>query len=118
MSEARRLRELEGESGKLKRLLAEAMLDVEAFKVTAGSLWIMRRLYPSQRPGSAAGRVADCPLQPVVRLPHQKAHRVVYPPLAKIVCPVIHHPSVARNLMMGTIFSILVRSPFMACDLW
>ena len=48
MSEARRLRELEGGNDKLKRLLAEAMLDIEAFKVTAGSLWIMRRLYPSR----------------------------------------------------------------------
>lgn len=35
VSEARRLRELEGENGKLKKLLAEAMLDVEALKVVA-----------------------------------------------------------------------------------
>ncbi len=48
----------------------------------------------------------------------RKTHRVVYPPLANIVCPVIHQPSVARNLMIGTISSILVRLPFMACDLW
>jgi putative transposase len=35
VSEARRLRELEGENGKLKKLLAEAMLDIEALKVVA-----------------------------------------------------------------------------------
>jgi 4-hydroxy-3-methylbut-2-enyl diphosphate reductase IspH len=34
-SEARRLRELEGENTKLKKLLAEAMLDIEALKVVA-----------------------------------------------------------------------------------
>jgi putative transposase len=33
--DARRLRELEGENGKLKKLLAEAMLDIEALKVVA-----------------------------------------------------------------------------------
>lgn len=27
-----------------------------------------------------------------------RAYRVVYPPFAKIFCPVIHQPSVARNL--------------------
>ena len=31
----RRLRELEGENGKLKKLLAEAMLDIESLKVIA-----------------------------------------------------------------------------------
>lgn len=36
VSEARRLRELEGENGKLKKLLAEAMLDIEVLKVVAG----------------------------------------------------------------------------------
>jgi len=35
VSDARRLRELEGENGKLKKLLAEAMLDIEALKVVA-----------------------------------------------------------------------------------
>jgi putative transposase len=35
VSEARRLRELEGENTKLKKLLAEAMLDIEALKVVA-----------------------------------------------------------------------------------
>jgi putative transposase len=35
VSEARRLRELEGENSKLKKLLAEAMLDIEALKVVA-----------------------------------------------------------------------------------
>lgn len=33
--EARRLRELEGENAKLKKLLAEAHLDIEALKVVA-----------------------------------------------------------------------------------
>ena len=33
ISEAKRLRELEAENGKLKKLLAEAHLDVEALKV-------------------------------------------------------------------------------------
>lgn len=35
VSDARRLRELKGENGKLKKLLAEAMLDIEALKVVA-----------------------------------------------------------------------------------
>jgi putative transposase len=35
VSEARRLKELEGENSKLKKLLAEAMLDIEALKVVA-----------------------------------------------------------------------------------
>ena len=35
VSEARRLRELEGENSKLKKLLAEAHLDIEALKVVA-----------------------------------------------------------------------------------
>jgi len=35
VSEARRLRELESENTKLKKLLAEAMLDMEALKVVA-----------------------------------------------------------------------------------
>jgi putative transposase len=34
-SDARRLKELESENGKLKKLLAEAMLDNEALKVVA-----------------------------------------------------------------------------------
>jgi putative transposase len=33
--DVRRLRELDGENGKLKKLLAEAMLDIEALKVVA-----------------------------------------------------------------------------------
>ena len=33
--EARRLKDLEGENTKLKKLLAEAMLDIEALKVVA-----------------------------------------------------------------------------------
>jgi putative transposase len=35
VSEARRLKDLEGENTKLKKLLAEAMLDIEALKVVA-----------------------------------------------------------------------------------
>ena len=34
-SDTRKLKELEGENGKLKKLLAEAMLDIEALKVVA-----------------------------------------------------------------------------------
>lgn len=34
-SEVRRLKDLEGENSKLKKLLAEAMLDIEALKVVA-----------------------------------------------------------------------------------
>jgi putative transposase len=34
-TDARKLRELEGENAKLKKLLAEAMLDIEALKVVA-----------------------------------------------------------------------------------
>ena len=36
VSEARRLRELEGENNKLKKLLAEAHLDIEALKTAFG----------------------------------------------------------------------------------
>jgi len=36
VSDARRLKELEAENGKLKKLLAEAHLDVEALKVAFG----------------------------------------------------------------------------------
>jgi len=36
VSEARRLRELGGENGKLKKLLAEAHLDIEALKTAFG----------------------------------------------------------------------------------
>jgi putative transposase len=35
--EARRLKELEGENGKLKRLLAEAHLDIHALKTVLGT---------------------------------------------------------------------------------
>jgi putative transposase len=35
VADVRRLRELEGENGKLKKFLAEAMLDIEALKVVA-----------------------------------------------------------------------------------
>jgi putative transposase len=35
VSDVRKLRELEGENAKLKKLLAEAMLDIEALKVVA-----------------------------------------------------------------------------------
>ena len=37
VSEARRLRELESENGKLKRLLAEAHLDIHALKTVLGT---------------------------------------------------------------------------------
>jgi putative transposase len=36
VSEARRLRDLEGENNKLKKLLAEAHLDIEALKTAFG----------------------------------------------------------------------------------
>ncbi len=36
VSEARRLRDLEGENSKLKKLLAEAHLDIEALKIAFG----------------------------------------------------------------------------------
>jgi putative transposase len=39
VSEARRLRELEAENGKLKRLLAEAHLDNAALKDVLGRKW-------------------------------------------------------------------------------
>ena len=37
VSEARRLKELESENGKLKRLLAEAHLDIHALKTVLGT---------------------------------------------------------------------------------
>jgi putative transposase len=39
VSEAQRLKELESENGKLKRLLAEAMLDNAALKDVVGRKW-------------------------------------------------------------------------------
>ena len=39
VSEAKRLRELEAENAKLKRLLADAMLDNAALKEIAGKKW-------------------------------------------------------------------------------
>lgn len=38
-SDARRLRELEAENGKLKKLLAEAMLDIAILKDVASKKW-------------------------------------------------------------------------------
>jgi putative transposase len=38
VSEARRLRDLEGENAKLKKLLAEAHLDMEALKTAFGAI--------------------------------------------------------------------------------
>jgi putative transposase len=35
VADARRLRELEGENGRLKKLLVETMLDIESLKVIA-----------------------------------------------------------------------------------
>ncbi len=42
---------------------------------------------------------------------------VVYPPLAKMVCPVIHHPSVTKNSTNGAMSLISVRPPNAAADL-
>lgn len=39
VAEARRLRELEGENGKLKKLLAESMLDAAALRELLGKKW-------------------------------------------------------------------------------
>ena len=39
VSEAKRLRELEGENGKLKKLLAEKMLECEAMKDVLSKKW-------------------------------------------------------------------------------
>jgi putative transposase len=39
VSEARRLKALEGENGRLKRMLAEAMLDNAALKDLLGKKW-------------------------------------------------------------------------------
>lgn len=64
--------------------------------------------------------------QPPIRMGgcyHQSAlprttQRVVYPPLAKMVCPVIHQPSVTRNRTIGTISLMSVNRPFRLWDLW
>ena len=50
VSEAKRLRELELENGKLKRLLAEAHLDIHALKIVFGT----KRL---NRPGFRGGQL-------------------------------------------------------------
>lgn len=39
VNEAKRLRELEGENNKLKRLLAEKMIEVDALKDVIGKKW-------------------------------------------------------------------------------
>jgi len=39
VSDARRLRQLEDENGKLKKLLAEAMLDLQAAKAVLEKKW-------------------------------------------------------------------------------
>ena len=39
VNEAKRLRELESENGKLKRLLAEKMIEVDALKDVIGKKW-------------------------------------------------------------------------------
>ena len=39
---------------------------------------------------------------------HGFAYLVVYPPLTRIVCPVIHQPSVTRKRIHGTISAMSV----------
>jgi len=39
VSDARRLRELEGENGRLKRLLANAMIDLDHMRALQGKNW-------------------------------------------------------------------------------
>lgn|GEM_PF-4830908 len=48
----------------------------------------------------------------------QMLYRVVSPPLANMVCPVIHQPSVTKNSTSGAISLILVNQPNAAADLW
>ena len=49
VNEAKRLRELETENNKLKRLLADKMLEVEAMKDVLSKLRVIRSAASSQR---------------------------------------------------------------------
>ena len=42
---------------------------------------------------------------------------VVYPPFAKMVCPVIHHPSLTKNSTKGAMSLISVNPPKAEADL-
>jgi hypothetical protein len=80
VSEARRLKELEGENGKLKRLLAEAHLDVRALKSVFGRVKVNAALAtpvkreaiatmvmehePSERRASIGGAIPRCLSKP------------------------------------------------------
>jgi hypothetical protein len=44
-------------------------------------------------------------------------YRVAYPPLAKIVCPVIHQPSVAKNFTIGAMSFTSPSAPVRLADL-
>ena len=61
VSEAKRLRALEDENAKLKKLLAEAMLDIAVLKDITAKKWRrpapggMRRRMPGRRSGSVNG---------------------------------------------------------------
>lgn len=46
------------------------------------------------------------------------AYLVVYPPFAKIVCPVIQRPEVHKKVTMGAISATSVSRPSIAMDLW
>ena len=47
VSEAKRLKELESENGKLKKLLAEAHLDIHALKSVFGRIYVQRGASPT-----------------------------------------------------------------------
>ncbi len=49
-------------------------------------------------------------------LPFRDRYFVVYPPLTRMVCPVIHQPSETRQRTMGTMSSISVRPVLLRDD--
>ena len=71
VSDVRKLRELEAENAKLKKLLAEAMLDIEALKVVT-------------RGKRSARRRAETPWTPCARQDRRLAHRLQPEPTAQL----------------------------------
>jgi len=57
VNEARRLRQLEEENGRLKKILAQQALDIDALKVVLSKKWYARR--PSEKQCVSCGKKLD-----------------------------------------------------------
>jgi putative transposase len=73
VSEARRLKDLEAENARLKKLLAEAMLDMEALKVVVKESPEPASQTRSSRGDSGEGRYLRAPRLPACRAFSQRA---------------------------------------------